>query len=129
MNGSLRLPGDKSISHRYALLAAFAKGITRISNFSTGADCASSLACAQALGAHVDRRDEDTIAISGTAGRFAASESPLDCGNSGSTIRMLSGLLAAQARQLHAGRRCLAEPPADGAHSKAAHRQWAPRSR
>ncbi len=96
VNGSLRLPGDKSISHRYALLAAFAKGITRVSNFSTGADCASSLACAQALGAHVEHRDDDSIAINGMAGRFAASEAPLDCGNSGSTIRMLSGLLAAQ---------------------------------
>jgi 3-phosphoshikimate 1-carboxyvinyltransferase len=94
--GSLRLPGDKSISHRYALLAALAKGISRITNFSTGADCASSLGCAQALGAHVDRGDEDLIEISGTAGRFARPAAPLDCGNSGSTIRMLSGLLAAQ---------------------------------
>jgi 3-phosphoshikimate 1-carboxyvinyltransferase len=94
--GSLRLPGDKSISHRYALLAALAKGVTRISNYSTGADCASSLGCTQALGAHVHRREDDVIEISGTAGRFTPSGSPLDCGNSGSTIRMLSGLLAAQ---------------------------------
>ena len=94
--GSLRLPGDKSISHRYALLSALAKGISRITNFSTGADCASSLGCAQALGAHVDCRNDDLIEISGTAGRFARASAPLDCGNSGSTIRMLSGLLAAQ---------------------------------
>lgn len=95
--GSLRLPGDKSISHRYALLAAMAKGISRISNFSTGADCASSLGCAQSLGAHVrTREDDDSLEISGTAGQFARAISPLDCGNSGSTIRMLSGLLAAQ---------------------------------
>ena len=51
--GSLRLPGDKSISHRYGMLAAFAEGTSRFSNFSTGADCASTLACMQALGAKV----------------------------------------------------------------------------
>ena len=49
--GTLRLPGDKSISHRYAMLGAFAEGTSRFSNFSTGADCASTLACMQALGA------------------------------------------------------------------------------
>ena len=56
--GSLRLPGDKSISHRYAMLGAFAEGVSRFTNFSTGADCASTLACMEALGAKVqpDRR-------------------------------------------------------------------------
>ena len=49
--GSLRLPGDKSISHRYGLLAGFAEGVSRFTNFSTGADCASTLACMEALGA------------------------------------------------------------------------------
>ncbi len=53
--GSLRLPGDKSISHRYGMLAAFAEGVSRFTNFSTGADCASTLACMQALGAKVNR--------------------------------------------------------------------------
>jgi 3-phosphoshikimate 1-carboxyvinyltransferase len=93
--GSLRLPGDKSISHRYALLGAFAEGTTRLSNFSTGADCASSLACAAALGAQVERSD-DAVTITGRAGAFAEASSPLDCGNSGSTMRMLAGLLAGQ---------------------------------
>ncbi|HVT96412.1 MAG TPA: 3-phosphoshikimate 1-carboxyvinyltransferase [Acidobacteriaceae bacterium] len=95
IQGSLRLPGDKSISHRYALLGGLAEGTTRLTNFSTGADCASSLACVEALGAHV-LRDGTDIAITGTAGRFRAPNQPLDCGNSGSTMRMLSGLLAAQ---------------------------------
>jgi 3-phosphoshikimate 1-carboxyvinyltransferase len=94
IQGSFRLPGDKSISHRYALLGGLAEGTTRLTNFSTGADCASSLACVEALGAHV-LRDGTDIAITGTAGRFRASNQPLDCGNSGSTMRMLSGLLAA----------------------------------
>ena len=95
IQGSLRLPGDKSISHRYALLGGLAEGTTRLANFSTGADCASSLACVAALGAQIARKDE-AVEITGTAGRFTAPDQPLDCGNSGSTMRMLSGLLAAQ---------------------------------
>ena len=94
--GSLRLPGDKSISHRYALLGALAHGTTRLTNFSTGADCASSLSCAAALGATVKRLEDGTIEIAGTEGHFRHAETPLDCGNSGSTMRMLAGLLAPQ---------------------------------
>ena len=93
--GSLRLPGDKSISHRYAMLAAFAKGISRFTNFSTGADCASTLACMEALGAKVNRAN-DEIVVTGVGGRVTPAAHPLDCGNSGSTMRMISGLLAAQ---------------------------------
>jgi 3-phosphoshikimate 1-carboxyvinyltransferase len=94
--GSLRLPGDKSISHRYALLAAFAEGTSRFENFSTGADCASSLSCAAALGAEV-RREGDTVEVTGRGGHLTPPEQALDCGNSGSTMRMLAGLLAGQA--------------------------------
>jgi 3-phosphoshikimate 1-carboxyvinyltransferase len=94
--GTLRLPGDKSISHRYALLGAFAEGTSRFSNFSTGADCASTLACMQALGAKVRRLDDGRIEIDGVAGRVTPANHPLDCGNSGSTMRMISGLLAPQ---------------------------------
>jgi 3-phosphoshikimate 1-carboxyvinyltransferase len=93
--GSLRLPGDKSISHRYALLSALAAGTTKLTNFSTGADCASSLGCAAALGATVTRREDGTIEVTGTGGSLKPSDTPLDCGNSGSTMRMLAGLLAA----------------------------------
>jgi 3-phosphoshikimate 1-carboxyvinyltransferase len=95
IEGSLRLPGDKSISHRYAMLGGLAAGTTRLTNFSTGADCASSLSCVEALGAKVVR-DGTTVEIAGTAGEFRPPASPLDCGNSGSTMRMISGLLAAQ---------------------------------
>jgi 3-phosphoshikimate 1-carboxyvinyltransferase len=95
--GSLRLPGDKSISHRYGLLAAFAEGESRFANFSTGADCASTLACMQALGAAVTKQDDGTVVITGVAGTVTPTAAPLDCGNSGSTMRMMSGLLAAQA--------------------------------
>ena len=94
--GSLRLPGDKSISHRYGMLAAFAEGTSRFTNFSTGADCASTLACMEALGATVSKFDQDAVEINGVGGRVTPSSKPLDCGNSGSTMRMISGLLAPQ---------------------------------
>ena len=94
--GSLRLPGDKSISHRYAMLGAFAEGTSRFTNFSTGADCASTLGCMEALGAKVNRLGNEAIEITGVGGRVTPSAQPLDCGNSGSTMRMMSGLLAAQ---------------------------------
>ena len=100
--GVLRVPGDKSISHRYALLAAIADGPSTIANYAPGADCASTLACLSALGAIVSRtragRDEDpaivTVEGRGLRGLHAAS-GDLDCGNSGSTMRMLGGVVAA----------------------------------
>ena len=96
VRGSLRLPGDKSISHRYAMLAAFAEGTSRFINFSSGADCASTLACMQALGAKVTRTGGSSVEIEGVSGRVTPATHPLDCGNSGSTMRMMAGLLAAQ---------------------------------
>jgi 3-phosphoshikimate 1-carboxyvinyltransferase len=94
--GSLRLPGDKSISHRYALLGGFANGTSRFVNFSTGADCSSTVACMEALGARVSRTGADSVEITGVAGRVIPPAQALDCGNSGSTMRMISGLLAPQ---------------------------------
>ncbi|MGH9616166.1 MAG: 3-phosphoshikimate 1-carboxyvinyltransferase [Acidobacteriaceae bacterium] len=94
--GSLRLPGDKSISHRYAMLGGFAEGATRLTNYSSGADPHSTLACMEQLGTRVERGENGVITIEGCAGAFRQPESPLDCGNSGSTMRMLAGLLAAQ---------------------------------
>jgi 3-phosphoshikimate 1-carboxyvinyltransferase len=97
LQGSLTVPGDKSISHRYALLAGLAEGTTRLSNFSTGADPHSSLACVEALGATVVKTGSGPSAIievTGVAGRFRQPSTPLDCGNSGSTMRMLAGLIA-----------------------------------
>ena len=96
ISGSLRLPGDKSISHRYGLLAGFADGVSRFTNFSTGADCASTLRCMEALGAKVNRTGAEAVEITGVGGRVIPPAQPLDCGNSGSTMRMISGLLAPQ---------------------------------
>lgn len=95
LKGTIRLPGDKSISHRYAMLAAIATGHTRLENFSTGADCSSTLQCISALGAGVTRYGS-TVEIDGSGSRLHAPRTPLDCGNSGSTMRMLSGILAGQ---------------------------------
>ena len=97
LQGSLTVPGDKSISHRYAMLAGIAEGTTRLSNFSTGADPASSLACMEALGATVKQTGEGparVIEVTGVAGAFQQPSVALDCGNSGSTMRMLAGLIA-----------------------------------
>ncbi len=89
------LPGDKSISHRYAMLAGFAEGTSRLTNFSTGADPHSSLGCMEAMGAKVSLEGK-TISVTGTGGVLHQPKGNLDCGNSGSTMRMLAGLVAAQ---------------------------------
>jgi 3-phosphoshikimate 1-carboxyvinyltransferase len=94
--GSLMLPGDKSISHRYAMLAGLAEGTSRLSNFSTGADPHSSLGCMAAMGARVESAG-NVVSVTGTGGVLAQPGGDLDCGNSGSTMRMLAGLVAAQA--------------------------------
>jgi 3-phosphoshikimate 1-carboxyvinyltransferase len=95
--GSIGVPGDKSISHRYAMLAALAAGQSRFKNFSPGADCASTLACVRALGCNVARDEDGTVVIEGRGPQLQSPDAPLDCGNSGSTMRMLSGILAGQA--------------------------------
>ena len=101
--GGLRLPGDKSISHRYALLGAIAEGETTIRNYAPGADCASTLHCLEQLGVAVSRRQANAetgqpvkeLVIEGRGLRgLGVPRETLDAGNSGSTIRMLSGLLA-----------------------------------
>jgi 3-phosphoshikimate 1-carboxyvinyltransferase len=96
VTGVIQLPGDKSISHRYAMLAAVAEGTTKIQNYSTGADCQSTLACVRALGAEVEKRDGATWIQGRGLDGLREPADMLDAGNSGSTIRMLSGILAAQ---------------------------------
>lgn len=93
--GALRLPGDKSISHRYAMLSALAEGTTRLANYSTGADCATTLECLRQLGCVVrnGQGEGGTLEIEGRE-RWAQPAASLDCGNSGSTMRMISGFLA-----------------------------------
>jgi 3-phosphoshikimate 1-carboxyvinyltransferase len=92
LQGRLRLPGDKSISHRAALIAALADGRSEISNFSSAADCASTLSCLRELGVTIERED-DKVVFAGSQ-KLAAPQRPLDCGNSGTTLRLLAGVLA-----------------------------------
>ncbi len=96
LSGSIDLPGDKSISHRAAMIAALADGNTRIDNFATSADCASTLECVKALGVDV-QRDGNTVMIKGSGKNgLSQPDRPLDCGNSGTTMRLLAGVLAGQ---------------------------------
>jgi 3-phosphoshikimate 1-carboxyvinyltransferase len=96
--GRVRVPGDKSISHRYALLAALADGESRISGYSPGADCAATLGCLRDLGVAVRATGPSGWAIAGRGvGGLRAADTPLDAVNSGTTIRLLSGILAGHA--------------------------------
>ncbi|MEI8313569.1 MAG: 3-phosphoshikimate 1-carboxyvinyltransferase, partial [Verrucomicrobiota bacterium] len=96
IGGAIRLPGDKSISHRYGILASIAEGTSQIHNYSSGADCHSTLGCMRALGIAIEVAGKDvTIHGKGPSG-LREPAGTLDAGNSGSTIRMLSGILAAQ---------------------------------
>src|ERR1039457_5516003 len=96
ISGAITLPGDKSISHRYAMISAIADVVSPVLNYSSGADCHSTLGCARALGIDVEvAGTEVRIQGQGLDG-LRAPASDLDAGNSGSTIRMLSGILAAQ---------------------------------
>src|SRR5256886_406562 len=92
VQGCLRVPGDKSISHRYALLAALAEGRSELRNYAPGADCQSTLACLRALGVEISAGG-NTITVLGRGLRsFRSPSGPLDAGNSGSTMRMMAGV-------------------------------------
>jgi 3-phosphoshikimate 1-carboxyvinyltransferase len=94
-NGRFRLPGDKAISHRAAILGALAHGETRIGNFASAADCASTLSCLESLGVRVGREAGSVVVVSGGGPEsWQAPSAPLDAGNSGSTLRILAGALA-----------------------------------
>src|ERR1019366_7874924 len=99
IRGSVRTAGDKSVSHRYAMLAGIAEGTSEFENFSPPADCASTLGCMEAMGARV-RRNGNHVEVDGVAanaaGALQAPTRELDCGNRGSTLRLLSGVVAAQ---------------------------------
>lgn len=92
LDGRVTLPGDKSISHRIALIGALASGSSEIFNFSTAQDCAATIACLKQLGASIELKD-GVVRFSGDQ-KLQAPREPLDCGNSGSTMRILAGVLA-----------------------------------
>ena len=96
LSGGVEPPGDKSISHRYAMIAALAEGPSEIRHFAAAADCHSTLDCMKALGAEV-KIEKDTVRITGHGLRgLKGSRRALDAGNSGTTMRLLAGILAGQ---------------------------------
>ena len=95
VRGAIRVPGDKSISHRYAMLGSIARGDTRVSHLAPGADVASTVACMRALGVEIEATGPHALRIHGRGrGGLRAPAEPLDAGNSGTTMRLLSGLVA-----------------------------------
>ena len=96
MNGEITIPGDKSISHRAIMLGSLADGTTEITNFLQGADCLSTIACFRQMGVSIENNtDKITIKGNGMRGLKAPAQT-LDVGNSGTTTRLMSGILAAQ---------------------------------
>ena len=95
LRGRLRVPGDKSIAHRYALFAALAEGRSTLAHFAPGADCRSTLTCLQGLGVEIEDGPDGTLYVMGRGfGRLRSPSAPLDAGNSGTTMRLLAGVLA-----------------------------------
>jgi 3-phosphoshikimate 1-carboxyvinyltransferase len=96
VSGVVELPGDKSISHRYAILASLAEGPSEIRNYSSSADCLSTIECMRKLGIEIDITKEFVRVVGKGLDGLKAPKRALDAGNSGSTIRLLSGVLAGQ---------------------------------
>jgi len=95
LRGRLRVPGDKSIAHRYALLAALAEGRSTLAHFAPGADCQSTLACLRTLGVEIEETAPGTVTVLGRGfGQLRSPAAPLDAGNSGTTMRLMAGVLA-----------------------------------
>jgi 3-phosphoshikimate 1-carboxyvinyltransferase len=100
VRGTLAVPGDKSISHRYVMLGALPAGTTTITNLAPGADVASTVACIAALGARVEPRASQALAITGCgAGGFTRPDAPLEAGNSETTLLLLYVLVGVQPLQ------------------------------
>ena len=96
IRGQMRVPGDKSISHRAAMIAALADGTSSIRNFSTSADCAATISCLKALGVKITRTGADLLITGAGIDGLREPAAPLDCANSGTTMRLLAGILAGQ---------------------------------
>src|SRR5438876_5059204 len=95
LRGQLRVPGDKSIAHRYALFAAMAEGPSTLAHFAPGADCRSTLKCLRELGVEIADGPPGTVTVMGRGfGQLRSPDGTLDAGNSGTTMRLLAGVLA-----------------------------------
>ncbi|MBN1978061.1 MAG: 3-phosphoshikimate 1-carboxyvinyltransferase, partial [Anaerolineae bacterium] len=97
LTGRVHVPGDKSISHRAVMFGALADGRSRIDGFLPSGDCLATLGCLQALGVKIDRHDETALTVHGRGLRgLQKPDGPLDCVRSGTTMRLLAGVLAGQ---------------------------------
>lgn len=96
LKGEITIPGDKSISHRSVMLGAIAKGTTEIANFLQGADCLSTISCFRAMGIDIENQGNHVLVHGKGLHGLKAPDSVLDCGNSGTTTRLISGILSAQ---------------------------------
>lgn len=94
--GEISVPGDKSISHRSIMFGSIAQGLTEIDHFLSGADCLSTISCFQKMGIEIEHRGEKVLVHGKGLRGLLAPSAPLDCGNSGTTTRLISGILAAQ---------------------------------
>lgn len=92
----ITVPGDKSISHRAIMFAALSNGVCKITNFLEGEDCLSTAKAFRQLGVTIDQPEPGLVIVHGSRGKFSAPEEIIDCGNSGTTMRLMSGILAAQ---------------------------------
>ena len=101
ISGELAVPGDKSISHRYVMLGAIARGVTKITNLAPGADAAATIACFRALGVLIDQTAPNAIEIDGRGwAGLRVADASLDAANSGTTLRLMSGILAGRPLQV-----------------------------
>lgn len=96
LHGKLTIPGDKSISHRAVMFGALAQGTTRITHFLEGADCLSTISCFQAMGIHIQKNKDEVLVEGKGLHGLQAPLDILDVGNSGTTTRLISGILAGQ---------------------------------
>ncbi len=96
LGGELTVPGDKSLSHRSVLFSALADGVTRISGFLPGEDCVCTMRALQAMGCVIEVESKTNLTVHGTAGKLIAPLESLDCGNSGTAMRLMAGVLAGQ---------------------------------
>ena len=94
--GQITVPGDKSLSHRSVLFAALADGVTQITGFLPGEDCVCTMRALQAMGCVIELESKTRLTVHGVDGKLLAPLEPLDCGNSGTAMRLLAGVLAAQ---------------------------------
>lgn len=96
LRGELTVPGDKSVSHRSVMFGSLAKGTTEIHNYLQGADCLSTISCFKSMGIEIENRDDVVLVHGRGLHGLKKPEGVLDCGNSGTTLRLISGILAPQ---------------------------------